>query len=90
MKRLELIEINQTLNSKRKILTDELKNLENHYNSLNSKSPLYWNTSSNENTIKSNEAIRDSLMNHIDNLIELINITKKKISLIQDIENEIK
>ena len=83
--------INQHLNGKKEILNDKLSQLKTQYFSLNSKPQIDWNFFASDQAKKiSNDLIRNSLMSQIDILIDLINTTKKKITLMEQIENEMR
>jgi hypothetical protein len=92
MKRSQLISLNQNLNEKREILLNKMKEMKSNYFSTNSDvcDSIHNYAKSNSYCAHklSNETLRNSLMDQIDILIDLINTTKKKIGLMQELEKD--
>jgi hypothetical protein len=75
---LQIIQLDEQLNEKKNELSFKLRNLKNDYNDI----LLHCKQFNMPNT----EAIKQSFLTQIDILMELINITKMKINLIQQFE----
>ena len=84
MKKSELLSLNKSLDEKREILSNKMKEMKGNY--FPNENNKILNSYSFDKL--SNDSLRNSLMDQIDILIDLIGITKKKIGIMQEIEKD--
>jgi len=85
MKKSELLSLNKCLDEKREFLSNKMKQMKGNY--FPNENNKILNSYSFDKS--SNDSLRNSLMDQIDILIDLISITKKKIGIMQEIEKDI-
>jgi hypothetical protein len=84
LKNSQLFSLNKSLKEKREILSTKMKEMKSNY----FPNDLHQNLNTYSFDKSSNQSLRNSLMDQIDILIDLISTTKKKIGIMQEIEND--